>query len=53
MRETMKSKHLRKKLVLNKKTVVNLKNDEIKKLKGGVVERGSMPRTACPPIRLS
>jgi hypothetical protein len=45
----MKSKRLGKKPVLNKKTVANLKDDEMKKLGGGE-ERYTLPRTACPPI---
>ena len=41
----MKTKHFEKKLSLNKKTIVNLKNDELKKVHGGIWE--SMKITAC------
>jgi hypothetical protein len=42
----MKSKGSGKKLVLNKKTVANLKNDEMKKVNGGVIDY-TMPRLLC------
>jgi hypothetical protein len=45
-RETMKSKRLRKKPVLNKKTVANLKDDEMKKLKGGEIA-STLPLISC------
>jgi natural product precursor len=41
----MKSKKFEKKLTLNKKTIANLKNEEMKKLQGGIWK--SMRITAC------
>jgi hypothetical protein len=45
----MKSKRLRKKPVLNKKTVANLKDDEMKKLKGGGTA-STLPLISCVTI---
>ncbi|MFC2146038.1 class I lanthipeptide [Acidobacteriota bacterium] len=45
----MKSKRLRKKPVLNKKTVANLKDDEMKKLKGGEIT-STLPLVSCVTI---
>jgi hypothetical protein len=42
----MKSKRPGKKPALNKKTVSNLKNDEMKKVKGGEIEI-TLPRVIC------
>lgn len=42
----MKSKSLGKKLVLNKKPVANLNDDEMKKVNGGVIDY-TMPRLLC------
>ncbi|MGD2085111.1 MAG: class I lanthipeptide [Candidatus Aminicenantes bacterium] len=42
----MKSKRLRKKAVLNKKTVANLKEDEMKELKGGEIA-STLPHVSC------
>lgn len=42
----MKSKRLGKKPVLNKKTVANLKDDEMKKLRGGEIAT-SLPLVSC------
>jgi hypothetical protein len=45
----MKSKRLGKKPVLNKKTVVNLKDEEMKKLTGGEIAY-TLPRISCITI---
>lgn len=42
----MKSKRLREKPVLNKKTVANLKEGEMKKLKGGEIA-STLPHVSC------
>ena len=42
----MKPKRLRKKPVLNKKTVANLKDDEMKRLKGGD-DASTLPLVSC------
>ena len=45
----MKSKGSGKKLVLNKKTVANLKDDEMKKANGGEIA-ATLPRISCITI---
>ena len=42
----MKSKSLGKKLILNKKAVANLKNDEMKKVNGAEIA-ATLPRVIC------
>lgn len=42
----MKSKRLKKKPVLNKKTLANLNDDEMKKLKGGEIA-STLPLISC------
>jgi hypothetical protein len=46
----MKSKILGKKLVLNKKTVANLKDDEMKKLRAGGEIASTLPLISCITI---
>lgn len=46
----MKSKNLQKKLNLNKVTITNLKNDELKKVHGGFKDSLKMTECTCPTV---
>ncbi|HLP47939.1 MAG TPA: class I lanthipeptide [Candidatus Kapabacteria bacterium] len=43
----MKTKKINKKLILNKETISNLKNDEMNRLKGGETIEFTICRTKC------
>lgn len=46
----MKQKKLNKKLTINRTTIANLDDKELKKVKGGIDTENTLPRTICLSI---